>query len=185
MTTPRRLNDGRIREYGCGIGVTRKNGVLVLAHEGEVAGFQACNTVVPSSKSAVVILSNCEEWTSVEELQAALVNLVLAEASHVPRVSGPPAGDAAAAFLRQLQSGQVDRKQLGEEYSFFLDDQRLKGASTRLESYGKPAKVEVDHIGERGGMEVSQIRFTFKNGKLGALMYRSPDGKIQEFLVRP
>jgi CubicO group peptidase (beta-lactamase class C family) len=185
MTTPRQLADGRIRDYGCGIGVSRKNGTLVLAHEGEVAGFQACNTVVPATQSAVIILSNCEEWTSVEDLQAALVNLVLTQVSHVPRVAGPGAAKAAADFLRQLQSGKVERSNLGEEYSFFLDGQRLKGAAARLGPFGVPAKVEVDRLAERGGMEVSQISFVFKTGKLGALMYRSPDGKIQEFLVRP
>jgi D-alanyl-D-alanine carboxypeptidase len=141
--------------------------------------------VVPSSRSAVIILSNCEEWTSVEDLQASLVSLILPREPGVPRIHGPPAADAAADFLHQLQSGRVQRRQLGDEYSYFLDAPRLRGASARLSPYGRPLKTEVTRRGERGGMEVAQIRFTFQNGTLGALMYRSPDGKIQEFLVRP
>jgi hypothetical protein len=32
-------------------------------------------------------------------------------------------------------------------------------------------------------MEVVTVHFTFKTAKLKTLMYRSPDGKIQEFLI--
>jgi hypothetical protein len=32
-------------------------------------------------------------------------------------------------------------------------------------------------------MEVVLVHFTFKAGKIKALMYRTPDGKIQEYLV--
>ena len=37
---------------------------------------------------------------------------------------------------------------------------------------------------ERGGMEVSMLRLHFKNGVnlLGSL-YRTPDGKVQQFLL--
>jgi hypothetical protein len=32
-------------------------------------------------------------------------------------------------------------------------------------------------------MEVSSVRLTFASGALDALMYRSPDGKVQEYLL--
>ena len=32
-------------------------------------------------------------------------------------------------------------------------------------------------------MEVSVVRFTFPKGTLRGLMYRTPDGKIQQFFV--
>jgi hypothetical protein len=44
-------------------------------------------------------------------------------------------------------------------------------------------KSELASTSERGGMEVSVTRFTFKDCTLRALMYRTPDGKIQEYLV--
>jgi hypothetical protein len=36
---------------------------------------------------------------------------------------------------------------------------------------------------ERGGMEVTTTRLTFKKGALRVLMYRTPDGKIEQFFV--
>jgi hypothetical protein len=41
----------------------------------------------------------------------------------------------------------------------------------------------VRSVGERGGMEVSSVRLTFGTGALDALMYRSRDGKVQEYLL--
>jgi len=39
-------------------------------------------------------------------------------------------------------------------------------------------------IGERGGMEVSTTRLEFKAGVLKVLMYRTPDGKIQQLFIQ-
>ena len=43
--------------------------------------------------------------------------------------------------------------------------------------------VKVRSVGERGGMEVSSVRLSFGRSNLDALMYRSPDGKVQEYLL--
>jgi hypothetical protein len=40
MTQPRKLTEGRVREYGCGIGVKIISHTVVLAHKGEVSGFR-------------------------------------------------------------------------------------------------------------------------------------------------
>jgi D-alanyl-D-alanine carboxypeptidase len=103
---------------------------------------------------------------------------------HVPKVSGPPAKEAALDFLHQMQAGKLDRDKLGEEFSLFVSDERLQAAAPRLKAMGEPEKVEVSGVYERGGMEVSSIHFKFKTATLGGLLYRSPDGKIQQFLIR-
>ncbi len=83
-----------------------------------------------------------------------------------------------------LQSGSVQRSQLGEDYSQYLTPARVQGASARLQPLGEPREVEVESTGERGGMEVSIVRFKFATTVLKAMMYRTPDGKIQEFLIQ-
>jgi hypothetical protein len=103
---------------------------------------------------------------------------------HVPKVAGLKAKDAALDFLHQMQAGKVDRDKLGEEFGLFLTDTRLETAAPRLMSLGEPEKVEVTGVSERGGMEVASIRFKFKSSTLGGLLYRTPDGKIQQFLIR-
>jgi hypothetical protein len=43
--------------------------------------------------------------------------------------------------------------------------------------------VEVLKVYERGGMEVSVTRLTLKSDRLRTLMYRRPDGIIEQFFV--
>lgn len=185
MTKQRELSDGRVRDYGCGIGVGRRRGELVLRHSGAVSGFLAYNTILPRTKSALVLMSNGEHQDA-GDIDQILVDLLIkaqVAAPDVPKISGPSAKDGAVAFLRQLQAGEVKREELGEEYSHFLTAERLRGAKERLGPLGEASKVDVDPASERGGMEVVIVHFTFKSAKLKGLMYRSPDGKIQEFLI--
>jgi hypothetical protein len=86
-------------------------------------------------------------------------------------------------MLKAFQDGKVDRTLLGAEFDWFLTGKKLQGASERLKSYGEPTKVDVESTSERGGMEVSRTRFTFAKGVLRGTMYRTPDGKVQQFFV--
>lgn len=186
MTTPRELTDGRVRDYGCGIGVVRRKGELVLRHSGAVSGFLAYNAVLPRTRSALVVMANAEHLDAGDIYEALLELLLQAEAAapDVPKVRGPGPKEAALDLLHQLQAGAVKRDNLGEEYSLYLTADRVRGAKERLGPLGEPVKVEADPPSERGGMEVTQVHFTFKTGKkVKALLYRSPDGKVQEFLL--
>jgi hypothetical protein len=40
----------------------------------------------------------------------------------------------------------------------------------------------VANLGERGGMEVAVVQFDVGRTSARGLMYRTPDGKVQEFL---
>jgi hypothetical protein len=64
-----------------------------------------------------------------------------------------------------------------------MTDARVKDAAQRLAPLGEPTSTEVEGPGERGGMEVSTVRFAFASASLAAWLYRTPDGKVQEFLL--
>jgi hypothetical protein len=83
------------------------------------------------------------------------------------------------------QKGSVNRDLLSEEFNLYLTDEKIAGAAKRLKSYGAIREVEVLTTNERGGMEVTTARLTFKKGTLKTLMYRMPDGKIEQFFVYP
>ena len=183
MTTPRKLAGGKLTTYGCGLGVSLRNGFLVLSHNGAVNGFAARNVTIPATRSAVVMLCNFDSGGAFARMHNHLVSLLLKTRSNVPVVAGPPAAEVARGFFRRLQQGKLDRNQLGEEFSLFLNDEKLRGAAQRLKAYGNPKAVEVDEQNERGGMEVSTLRLVFSKETLKGLMYRSPDGRIQEFFV--
>jgi CubicO group peptidase (beta-lactamase class C family) len=183
MTAPRKLANGKLTTYGCGLGVSQRNGFLVLSHSGAVNGFAARNATIPANRSAVVMLSNWDSGGAFARMHNTVLGLLLKSPATVPAVAASPARETARNFFRSLQQGKLDRKQLGEEFSIFLDEEKLRGAAARLKSYGNPQAVEVEELTERGGMEVSHLRLVFPKGTLRGLMYRSPDGKIQEFFV--
>lgn len=183
MTAPRKLSDGRLSDYACGLGVRTQNGLTVLSHSGAVSGFLGYNAMIPATRSAVILLANCEDGAAAGKLHGALLSLLFPKPAPLPAITGPVAVDAAKEFFQRLQSGQIDRRQLGEEFDHFLTPEKLRGASTRLKPYGKPTNAEIARSWERGGMEVVVVRLRFKSGALEALMYRSPDGKIQQFFV--
>ncbi len=185
MTQPRKLTQGRVREYGCGIGVKIISNTVVLSHEGEVSGYQAWNVVVPATHSALVILSDCEEWGAVDDLKAALARLIMPGPPWIPAVAGSDAGQAAMDFLRSLQAGRIDRTRLGEEFNQFLSKQKVRESAARLKKLGAPRRAEIESRAERGGMEEANVRLICKKGELTALIYRTPDGKIQECLFQP
>ena len=114
------------------------------------------------------------EHLPADSLHSTILRLLLDEHKkqgnpHVPKVSGPPAKEAALDFLHQMQAGKLDRDKLGEEFAIFVTDERLRSASPRLKAMGEPEKVEVTGVYERGGMEVASIRFKFKSATLGGV----------------
>jgi CubicO group peptidase (beta-lactamase class C family) len=184
FSTPRTLADGRPTTYGCGIVMrVSPSGETVLRHSGADSGFVAYSVLVPRTRSAVVALSNRDDVDP-----RGLVNdvLTLLDAEHRPRppiVAGPSSADVARVVFAQLQSGRVDRSLLGDDFNAFLTDAKVKGASARLGALGAPTNVVVDDTSERGGMEVATVTFSFAEAKIQATMFRSVDGRVQEFLV--
>jgi D-alanyl-D-alanine carboxypeptidase len=186
LTTRRKLQNGKTKDYGCGMGVIDRDGETILTHSGAVSGFLAFNALIPRTKSAVILLTNSEHLDPAS-LHRTILTLLLKdqtdkEAPEIPKVSGPSAKETALDFFHQMQAGKVDRSKLGEEFSVYLSDERLRSSAPRLKALGEPDKIEVERRAERGGMEVTALRFTFKNAVLKALLYRTPDGKIQQLL---
>jgi len=182
LATAHTLPDGRSTDYGCGIGVRRMSGETVLSHSGAVSGFAAYNAVVPRTRSAVTLLVNTEGGSS-GEVHGHILGLLVGPTTHVPEVQGPPAKEVALALLQQLQRGELDRSKLGEEFSAFFDDAKVREAAPRLAALGEPKSVEASEARGRGGMEVTTIRFEFASRSVKALLYRTPDGIVQEFLL--
>jgi len=155
---------------------------VVLSHGGAVSGFVAQNTVIPATRSAVVMLANTD-FAAIGPLNATLVGKLLPRID-VPKIDGPAALDAAKAFLAGLAQGKVDRTTLSADFDAYLTPELVAAAKQSLGKQGPIGDVEVAGAAhERGGMEVTPIRFKAGKTPARALMYRSPDGKIEEFLI--
>jgi D-alanyl-D-alanine carboxypeptidase len=181
LTTPQRLTDGRTSGYGCGEGVNDRGLAVVLSHGGAVSGFVAQNTVIPSTRSAVVLLSN-SDFSPIGALNQELIAKVMPKSPDVPIVAGLSALDAAKKFLTELERGQVDRASLGEDFSAFLTQAKVDAGKRALNAMGAISNVRIAGVGERGGMEVATVLFDVGKTPSRGLLYRTPDGKVQEFL---
>ncbi len=189
MTAPRTLTTGMRSAYACGLVVDFPNGDMVIRHTGGVSGFVSGNAFVPRVKSGLVVLSNADH-VSATQLRADLFGLLLKDIRDrdvpaTPAIRGPKPKEVVLAFLDEMKDGKVDRRKLGEEFSFYLTEERIKAGGARLKALGKPVKVEVDPVAERGGMEVASVKLTYAKARVRASLYRTPDGKIQQLLFYP
>jgi CubicO group peptidase (beta-lactamase class C family) len=198
MTTPRLLVNGKSSSYGCGLSVGTRNDLTVFTHGGAVSGFIARNTFVPRTRSAVVVVINNEDGPLANAIVEHALDVALPSArlpvttgpsaaredrGAIPHVNGPEPAAEASALFRALQNGRLDRSKLGDEYSAFVTNEKLRAASETLKPLGAIRDASVRSVGERGGMEVSSVRLGFESSALDALMYRSTDGRIQEYLL--
>jgi D-alanyl-D-alanine carboxypeptidase len=181
LTTPQRLTDGRSSGYGCGEGINDRGNALSFSHGGAVSGFVAQNTVIPSTRSALVVLSN-SDFSPVGELDQLLLAKVMPKSPDVPPVAGATALDAAKKFLSELEQGRVDRSTISADFDAYLTPEKIAAAQRSLNALGPISDIRVAGVGERGGMEVATIQFTVGSTKASGLMYRTPDGKLEEFL---
>ena len=184
MSTPRRLRDGRSTGYGCGLLVRDGGPAVVLTHNGAVSGFAAFNAFVPATHSGVVLLANMDPACfALETLGQAILPMLLPPKPDLPVISGPSAVALATTVMHQLQKGDLDRSKFGEEFNAFLTPEKVRSAAASLGPLGDPKSVEIADVAERGGMEEATVRFRFAEETIETLMYRSPNGLIQEFLV--
>ncbi len=180
LTTPQRLVDGRSTGYGCGERITDAGPAITLSHGGAVSGSVTANTVLPATRSAVVLLANSE--TGLGELSNALVAALLPQAD-LPAIAGLPALEAAKTYLSQLAAGKVDRSTLSADFNAHLTPALEAAAAASLTALGGISNVQVVSRRERGGMEVAVLRLLVGNVPTSGTMYRTPDGKIQQVLI--
>ena len=199
VITPRLLTNGANSGYGGGQSIGARRGWMILSHGGAVSGFLSNNLLIPGTHSAFITLASSERGPVIGRLAVPARTFLFADsatgdkiytpppgssdASPVPTIQGPTASEAATALFKGFQAGAVDRSTLSDEYNYFLTPAMLKGASERLAPLGDPSKTEVVNLAERGGMEVSVTNFTFGEKVVTALMYRQPNGIVEEFLL--
>ncbi len=189
----RKLRDGTPTAYAAGLGVNHTRGRTIYAHGGATSGFAASSQFVPEDTAAVVVLVNSDQ----NILSAVSIDLVspprTTAASTPPRrvqqeippptPRGAPAQQAAVDFIKALQGREIDRSTLGEEYSAFLTPERIASAARSLAPLGDVESSALLSRWERGGMEVASVRISFGTRDVSALMYRTPDGLIQQYLL--
>jgi CubicO group peptidase (beta-lactamase class C family) len=192
MFTERVLRDGTPTGYAGGLTVSTVGGRTILQHGGATSGFSATNIFVPTDTAAVVLLSNTDQNIGAGALLQ-LVSPARSTTAAAPRRTQtrmtPPtpkglgAVAMATSFFNDLQRGQVNRALLSADYKAFLTPQRVRQASSTLAPLGEVTRAELLGLSERGGTQVATVRLTVGNRSVTTVMYRRPDGVLEEFLL--
>ena len=193
MFGERMLRDGAPTGYAGGLSVSESGGRTVLSHGGATAGFSASNVFVPLDTAAVVILSNTDQnigtgaFTRMvsppRSTAAAAAPRRTQTAMTPPTPRGPGAVAMATSFFNDLQRGQVDRRMLSPDYTAYLSPARVQQAARTLGPLGEISAAELGGVSERGGMQVASVVLTVGGKRVRTLMYRRPDGVIEQYLL--
>lgn len=186
------LRDGTPTGYAGGLGVGDSFGRHVFQHGGATSGFSATNVFVPADSAAVVILSNTDQNLGAAPLVALVAPPRTAAATPSRRTQTPmtpptPRGAgavaAAVSFFNDLQHGQVNRRMLSADYTAFLTPARVRQAAATLAALGEVSGAQLLGVSERGGMQVARVRLTVGSRTVNTLMYRRPDGVLEQYLL--
>jgi CubicO group peptidase (beta-lactamase class C family) len=175
-----KLADGKGTRYALGLSVGERNGSPVYSHNGEVSGFLASNEVFPKQRGAVIVCSNEDG-----------INLIGAVAQEIARTVLASSQDAASeattaqvrAILEGLQQGRIDRSLFTSNANAYFTDTALGDYRTSLSALGKLEGVTPANHELRGGMTHLSYRARFEKKTVGLNIYRTPDGKYEQFMV--
>ncbi len=184
MFTEQHLKNGDPTGYGLGIQVGRRNNHPVLSHGGEVGGYVAQETMLPSDNLAVVVLTNLDASRAASEISNALVNVLLPTAAAAPAsVDKSHTTAQARKILEGLAKGQIDRSLFEDNANFYFNQQALDDFRDSLTPLGPLTDFRETQNGSRGGMTMRAYLATYGNKKCSVLTYWMPNGKIEQFLL--
>jgi hypothetical protein len=121
LTTPGRLNDGRLHGDACGLEIGRYRGLRIVSHGGIQHGYRARLALYPDQRVAVAILANLS--TIVPGALVRRITDVLIDHGLVPEARSAPALDRVA----------LTQEDLTRHCGLYLDEQTNALARVSLE----------------------------------------------------
>jgi hypothetical protein len=174
-----KLKDGGSTRYALGLMLREAGGVPAIQHDGEVSGFLASNTVLPSRNGAVVVFSNQDCVSVASPLSRQIVALVFAAA---PTPADRQTKEAQT-ILEGLQAGRIDRALFTANANSYFTEAALRDCKASLRRLGKLESVTAAGENLRGGMTHRTYRAQFEKRTLTLNIYVTPAGKYEQFLA--
>jgi len=174
-----KLSDGKSTHYALGLSLNELQGLPAFSHGGEVSGFLAMNTVVPSKNTGIIVLSNEDGVnmvpTVVREVGATLFaagNARTAEQDALVRRT-----------LDELSQGKITRSLFTQNANDYFTSAALEDIRASLEPLGKLRLLSRTSEQLRGGMTHLSYRARFTHDTVALNIYLMPDGKFEQFMI--
>jgi len=175
-----KLKNGDSTHYALGLTLAEINNMPVFQHGGEVSGFISLNSVFPTRKGAIVVLSNQDVVNMVGPISRQIATL-----AYLPETKDPSDKDTQQVkqILADLQAGKIDRSLFTANANTYFSDMALQDCKASLGPLGPLKSVTAVNENLRGGMTHRSYRAEFEKKTLMLNIYLLPDGKYEQFLV--
>ncbi len=181
MQTDTLLKDGVATGYGLGVEVGTYQGHRMIEHSGEVSGFVAENMVFPDDKAAVTVLTNQDASSAAGQIAQRIAPLLFPSQT----ASTKSNTDRARKTFEDFQKGKIDRSQFTDDANFYFTDEAVKDYAASLGQLGDIQDFRPGSTSLRGGMTHRSF-FVRAGGKnLVISIFEMPNGKYEQYLVRP
>ncbi len=181
LETDTLLKNGLATGYGLGVEVSSVQGHRMVEHSGEVSGFVAENIVLPDDKIAVTVLTNQDASSAAGQIgQKILPLLFTAQAT-----KGEEYLARARKTFEDFQQGKIDRSQFTDSANYYFTEQAVKDFAASLGPLGPVQEFSGGASHLRGGMVGRSYRVKAGGKNLSVSIFEMPDGKYEQYLVRP
>jgi CubicO group peptidase (beta-lactamase class C family) len=126
LQTPSRLKDGRVLDYGLGLGITDYAGLREISHGGATSGYKTFLARFPEQRLALALLGNAGEFNPAA-VSRALIRTVL----ELPPAVAPPRIAVAGQTLESL-AGLYHSARTDERLKLTVRNGKLLGGGTEL-----------------------------------------------------
>ena len=174
-----RLSGGGATRYALGLMLREAAGAAAMTHSGEVSGFLASNTVIPSRNGAVIVVSNQDCVSVVSPLSQRIIDLVFGPPA--PAISKTTA--EVQAILEGLRQGRIDRSLFTANANSYFSKLALRDSKASLGRLGALVSVTAGGENLRGGMTYRSYRAQFEKKTLNVSVYVTSAGKYEQLLL--
>jgi D-alanyl-D-alanine carboxypeptidase len=179
FTRETKLKDGKSTHYALGLGVGDLHGTRMISHSGEVSGFLAVNRVFPTKDVGVIVLSNEDGVNLIGPVSQDIALLMI----EPHPASSAKEDQEVRTILEGLQHGRIDRAKFTDNANFYFNELALTDYRSSLAPLGKLQMLTRQSEQQRGGMTHLSYRAQFEKKAVVLNIYRTPDGRFEQFLV--
>jgi CubicO group peptidase (beta-lactamase class C family) len=180
------LPDGIATKYGFGWIIDGSTAHPRVWHNGGTFGFSATNATFPSDGLTIVALTNLGEAAPVNVVGEIFSKLVPEALPTAAPAEDPAITARVREWLRRLQTGDIDRSQLGPAMSALLTPDKVRAIQLQVGALGQP--LQLIYAGSTpiaADQKVYRYNATFAAGRFRIAMTLAATGAISGYFISP